>query len=479
MIAWLFQHSGSFGRSKAPPASTVARLALAFLTLSLVILSPEHFSFSTKAFACRLPEQRSGGLIVGPSEYHEAHAELGAGISCTETPWRSTPMGSSTPLPLTTFSLCKISKPRGLDLAENQHAKASSRTGADRTRFPSGGGKYREAVKRLRELKKTRPFDVSLRLALLDAYFKAGMNSDGARATQELLDFSALSLAEGQLLVKILVEDKQTQAVEQALRKLVSRWPGSAAPHAELGLLLSERSQFRPAVWQLGWAAQLEPGSAKYNLALAQTLLKWGHYSTALDFLKAVQGRFGELANFQYFLAFSYYGLRRDDRSISVLSKLLRQYPHYAQADYLLGNCYKTLGDTRRAADSFRKAIRLKPNRAPYYVSLAEIEREHPGSTDEAVAYAKKAVKLAPSTSEAKFELALCYESDRDYAHAQVLLEQITRAHPQLVPPHRVLARVYYREGKIPEAKRQTKIAGALEMHHRKPLPMLNGSVSP
>jgi tetratricopeptide (TPR) repeat protein len=375
--------------------------------------------------------------------------------------------------------LSKLGKPRGWDVAQNQWRQASS--GADKTRLPtlSGSGKYKEVVKRLRELKKTKPFDVSLRLALIDACFKAGLDSDGARDSQELLNSSMLSLPEAQSLVKILIEDKQTRTAEQALKNMTTRWPGSAAPHAELGLLLSAKSQFRAAVWELGRAAQLEPNSARYNLVLAQTLLKWGHYSTAVDFLTAVARRFGNLPRFEYFLAFSYYGLRRDDEAVAELSKLLQRDPRDAQAYYLLGNCYVALGDTPKAANSFRKAIQLKPDRGPYYISLAKVERETAGRINEAIVYAKEAVELDPSGTDAKLELALCYESKKDYAEAQMLLERITQARPQLIPPHRVLAQVYYREGKMPEAKRQTKIVGTLEMQHRKLLPVLNGSAKP
>lgn len=361
-------------------------------------------------------------------------------------------------------------------MVTNQQERALSDAGADETRFStvSGTGKYAEAVKRLYQLKKTRPSDVSLRLALVDAYFKAGMNSHGERETQELLNSSMLSITEGELLVRILVKDKQTQTAEQALEKLVTTWPDSADAHAELGLLLSAKSQFRSAVRELGRAAQLEPDSAKYNLVLAQMLLEWHHYSTAYDFLTAIEHRFGKLPRFEYFLAFSLYGLRRDDGAIAELNKLLQEHPRYAQAYYLLGDCYIALGDRRKAVEAFKKAIQIKPNRGPYYTSLADVLRESSYTTDQAISYAKKAVELDPSSSDAVFELALCYESNKDYARAQLLLEEITRAHPELIPPHRVLAQVYYREGKISEAERQTKIITALEKRQRVLVPEMS-----
>jgi Tfp pilus assembly protein PilF len=71
--------------------------------------------------------------------------------------------------------------------------------------------------------------------------------------------------------------------------------------------------------------------------------------------------------------------------------------------------------------------------------------------------------KLDPKSSEGRVQLALCYESKKDYPRAQVLLEEVTQAHPELAAPHRILARVCYHQGKIAEADRQAKIATTIE----------------
>jgi Tfp pilus assembly protein PilF len=102
--------------------------------------------------------------------------------------------------------------------------------------------------------------------------------------------------------------------------------------------------------------------------------------------------------------------------------------------------------------------------------------RRNTRTIDEAIAYAKEAVQLDPTSSEGKFQLALCYESKKDYARAQVLLEEVVQAHPELIPPHRVLARIYYQQGKISEADRQTKITATLEAQQVKVPP---GSAAP
>jgi predicted Zn-dependent protease len=79
-------------------------------------------------------------------------------------------------------------------------------------------GKFKEAIETLRTLKNSWPLDTSIRVALIEAYFKAGMKSDGERETQELLDFSTLPPTEGLTLAKALIDNKQLQTAQKLLK---------------------------------------------------------------------------------------------------------------------------------------------------------------------------------------------------------------------------------------------------------------------
>jgi predicted Zn-dependent protease len=332
-------------------------------------------------------------------------------------------------------------------------------------------GKFKEAIDRLQVLKKTDPSDISIKVELIDAYFRAGMKSDGERETQEALDSSTLSETAGLTLAKVLIEDKQPETAEKVLEKLAVKWPESAVVNAELGLLLSKKSQFEQAAWELGRAVQLKPDSVEYVLALAEVLLSWHHYSAALDFVTAEEQRFGKPPELEYCLAYSLYGLRRHNEALARMDKLLEQYPQFDRAYYLKGNCYVNLGDSPKAVASFKKAIHLNPGNPSYYIALAEAMRRNTRTADEAIAYAKKGLELDPTSSDGKIQLALCYETKKEYARAQVLLEEVTQAHPELIPPHRILARVYYQQGNTSEAEHQTKVAATLEAQHLRPFP--------
>ena len=74
-------------------------------------------------------------------------------------------------------------------------------------------------------------------------------------------------------------------------------------------------------------------------------------------------------------------------------------------------------------------------------------------------------------------QLTLCYEKKGNLKQAQAELEQLTASHPDLMVPHRVLSRIYQREGKGDEAAKEMQRAAVLEAEHRKGafLPRGNG----
>jgi Tfp pilus assembly protein PilF len=60
-------------------------------------------------------------------------------------------------------------------------------------------------------------------------------------------------------------------------------------------------------------------------------------------------------------------------------------------------------------------------------------------------------------------QLALCYEEKPDLYKAQQLLEAAIRQQPDLREAHRVLARVYYRQGKKQQGDTETTIISSLD----------------
>jgi len=310
------------------------------------------------------------------------------------------------------------------------------------------------------------PAELPIQAATAVACVKQGMDDQVERGQEN--PGPAISSPDVKLkLAKTLVRKNQLDSAQKVLEELISASPDLAEAHAELGLLFLRKQEYEHAAWELGRAVQLVPESSKYSMGLAEVLLRWHHYSTALEFLKAVNQRFGSLPLFKYDLAYSYYGMRQFDAAISTANDLLLQDPRFDLAHYLLGNCYLQLGDLAAAETSYKKALELNSRKPAYFATLAEVKR-YTNQTDEALRLLEKALTLDPTDSEVILQMALCHEKNGNLENAQALLEHLIVSRPELIVPHRVLSRVYQRQGKKEEAIKEMQRAAALEAQHGK-----------
>jgi tetratricopeptide (TPR) repeat protein len=248
------------------------------------------------------------------------------------------------------------------------------------------------------------------------------------------------------------------------LEHVVKVSPESAEAHAQLSLILANEDQYEEAAREMGLAVQQSPNSADYAMRLAEILILWKHYPTALEFLAAVKDRFGKLVEYQYKLGLAYYGMPRIPQAIAVFDELAKEHPELDLVQFFLGNCYQTTGDFEKAEPHYKRAIELNSQQASYYAALAQMLRK--GNTersDEALIYLEKALALDPKDMQSKLELALCYERKANYPKAQSLLEEVIQQQPDSVQAHVTLARVYYRQKKKEEGDRVKSIIARLE----------------
>ena len=326
-------------------------------------------------------------------------------------------------------------------------------------------GRYRDAAVPLLKLTQIAPSDVSAHASLIDSFFKSGMKTEGENALRDLLASPTVSSGDLLDLANLLViEDHERQAAQAVLEHVVSVSPESAEAHAKLGLLLSEGDHYEDAARELGRAVQLAPDSAPYSIHLAEVLLLWKHYSTALEFLTAVRDRFQQLPEYHYKLGLANCGLNHFPEGIVELKALVQQDPALHRVQSALGNCYFASGDLTKAEPYYRRALALAPREASYYSALARLLRKQSAShVDEAAPLLEKSLELDPSDPQAKLELALCYEIQGRYPDSQGLLEAVTRAHPNLLPAHVALARLYYKQKKKEEGDRERGVVARLE----------------
>lgn len=335
-------------------------------------------------------------------------------------------------------------------------------------------GKFLEAVRPLRKLKTMKSTDLSVRVALIESLLKCGKIQAGQGEISEFLNLPSVTPSDQSELATVLVEDHLFPAAQEVLECMIHRAPNCANTHAELGWLLLEQKSYKDAARQVGRAVQLAPASANYSMQLAQVLLEWQNYTTALAFLRAVKGRFGSLPDYQYNLAWANYGLGQIPEAAAMLENLTQHYPTLDLPHYSLGNCYLQLSRLKDAERQYRIAIRLNPQKSSYYGALGQmLRKEGNNRINEAIANLGKAISLNPADNQSEVQLALCYEQKGELGKAQELLQHVIQDQPDLLAAHRVLTRIYYREGTKALGDRESAIVARLDseqLHRRERL---------
>lgn len=137
-------------------------------------------------------------------------------------------------------------------------------------------------------------------------------------------------------------------------------------------------------------------------------------------------------------------------RATVKLAEILDRDPDNHEAHVELAYRMKELGFPDRAESEFSKALELRPDGAAWIgLGLLALER---GDGEEAVTAFSEAVKLDPSSGEAKRQLGAAYRSAGRFDEAIALLEQAYQAEPASSETLYQLALAYSESGRTAEA---------------------------
>jgi protein O-GlcNAc transferase len=259
---------------------------------------------------------------------------------------------------------------------------------------------------------------------------------------------------------------KRTGKLDQAeatLRRAAEQRPDWAEVHRELGRLLLDRANYEAAVMELGRAVQLNSESLDYNMALAEALIGWRRFPTAVEFLQAIRPRFQDKAAFHYNLGLAFYGLHNTREALPELESAARLNPDLDRAKFLIAGCRVAMGELSTAAEIYRDLVKQNPQNHAYWLALGQVlDSLGEDYRSEALSACQMALRRKPSSLAAQFQTAAILSKTGRYAAARPLLERLVRERPNELPAHVVLARVYSHLN-LPElAKRESAIAASL-----------------
>ena len=110
-------------------------------------------------------------------------------------------------------------------------------------------------------------------------------------------------------------------------------------------------------------------------------------------------------------------GLMQFDAAINSYKQALRIKPDYAEAYYNMGNALKDKGDSEAAIDSYKQALNIKPDYAEAYYNMGNALNEK-GDPEAAIDSYKQALKIKPDYADAynNMGMTLIWVGNRDIA---------------------------------------------------------------
>lgn len=254
---------------------------------------------------------------------------------------------------------------------------------------------------------------------------------------------------------------KQAEAI---LRAAVAADPKSEAVHTALGKLLLKQQQYEDAVQELGLALQINPDSLQNTSLLSEALIGWQHFGVAVEFLQAVQAKFGSYAEFHYDLGLAYYSENKMKEAKAEFQEAIRLAPMLDRAEYLLAACLASEGNYTAAVKILRKLTNEHPNNATYWATLGQMLAEAgTGDLSEAVRASRRAQTIRPRDPHIQYVTATVLLKSGDFAGAKPLFEHLVNLNPKELSAHVALARIYGRLGEPELARKETQIVRQLE----------------
>lgn len=233
---------------------------------------------------------------------------------------------------------------------------------------------------------------------------------------------------------------------------------------AQLAILLGD-SEVRlgkgaDAVTMLTPLEAANAGNPDFEYVVGEALIATGSRREGVDRLERVAD--STQSADAYFLAGStLMDLNDYERARKDLEAAQRLNPRLPRIDAFVGMARDNTGDQAGAEPAFRAALQADPNDfdANLYLGAILYKRR---AVDEAKPYLDKALELKPTSTMARYEIAMWKSTSGQYDAAAKDLEQVVKEDPGWLQPHVELATLYYRLHRPDDGAKERQIVTKL-----------------
>ena len=291
---------------------------------------------------------------------------------------------------------------------------------------------------------------------------KADLLTAQGKSEQEILEILnyAISLnlnrTESYLsLSRYFMKIKKAGEAEKAIQKAISVNPYNAAGYLEYGKFLGYENRNSEAEAQLNKAVAAEPQNIEAREAIAKFYLAQKQFDKAEIAYKQIvevqenssESRL-ELANF-------YSQVGRENDALSVLNKIVAEFPEYARARYRLGEIYLDRKENGKVTEQVTELLDLNDNDADALLLRARVNLQE-NKADEAVKDLEEVLKKQPSQKNALFYMTQARLTLGQTDQARAFIGDLDKYHPGFLKTGLLKIQASFSENEPENALRQS-----------------------
>ena len=360
----------------------------------------------------------------------------------------------------------------------------------DSNKLPAAEAAFKESLKF--DAKSAAPY-----LGLAEVALRRGQTTVAGDHLKKALELAPATASIHTAWGAYLYSTRELPEAEMALRKATALDPSLVVAHIQLGdLYLVGFRKFDAAIAEYRTALKLSPNHAGAHYALGLALVTKGDPKGESELLEAIKLAPRNPLGYHTIGRF-YSQQQRYDQALDAFGAALKVFPDFAAPHVERGNIFAAKGDDDRALVEYAKAqekdpkrsvgftnigmvhqrraqwaeaekaylsaIRVEPTNAVALNNLAWMAADRKVKLTEALAWATKAVSLAPDVAEFHGTLGWVYRARGDFAKAEQTLTKAANMKPERAAVVYTLARLHLEQGKTAPAVAALKRALAID----------------